>query len=79
MNLAAVIVGSIGLVLMILAATMVVAGVGALKKPLVHDGIGGKDTKNMMTGCLFPFIALGFGISGIVCELVAIGLAVWMP
>ena len=60
----------LGVVFLIVAALIFSIGRSALNNTPVHDGIGGKDTNNLMVGCLAPILAGGIAACGVVCLIV---------
>lgn len=60
----------LGVVFLIVAALIFSIGKMALSQKPVHDGIGGKDTNNLMVGCLAPLVAFGVAACGVVCLIV---------
>jgi hypothetical protein len=56
----------VGVVLALFGLLMRMTATSALSQPPVHDGIGGKDTNNLATGCvrliLYFFCLAGGGI-----------------
>jgi hypothetical protein len=66
-----IIVAVIGIVFGLTALLFKFAGEQALRAPIRHDGIGGKDTENLATGCMGHLLYLSVGFSSIVLFIVA--------
>lgn len=60
----------LGVVFLLIAGSLWLMAKTALSTPPVHDGIGGKDTDNLMVGCLAPFVAMGCAACGVICLIV---------
>jgi len=65
-----------GAILLVLAMICYWGGKEALNQKPVHDGIGGKDTDNMLKGCLLPFAAIILGCIGAVLVIIGTMLAI---
>lgn len=69
---ASIVVFVIAVVFGLLALLFKLGGKEAMKRPVVHDGIGGKDTDNLATGCFGLMAYFFLGWSSIVLLVAAV-------
>lgn len=63
-------VGGVGLCIALLGALLLWFAKHSMSQPIVHDGIGGKDTSNLFNGCLGWILGIFCLYGGIIVTLV---------